>query len=89
MAHIVDRLDMPSSYKDNKNRVRRTLIHHREMHLHLNLSARLQVSREDERNQLANSTTLYVGNLSFYTTEAQIYESQSGLFAQCPVRLNH
>ena len=51
MAHIVDRLDMPSSYKDNKNRV----------------------SREDERNQLANSTTLYVGNLSFYTTEAQIY----------------
>ncbi|KAG7531645.1 hypothetical protein FFLO_04229 [Filobasidium floriforme] len=57
MAHIVDRLDMPSSYKDNKNRV----------------------SREDERNQLANSTTLYVGNLSFYTTEAQIYE----IFSQC------
>ena len=77
MAHIVDRLDMPSSYKDNKNRVRRTLIHHREMHL--NLSERLQVSREDERNQLANSTTLYVGNLSFYTTEAQIYESELGL----------
>jgi nuclear cap-binding protein subunit 2 len=77
MAHIVDRLDMPSSYKDNKNRVRRTLMYHREMHL--NLLRHPQVSREDERNQLANSTTLYVGNLSFYTTEAQIYESELGL----------
>ncbi|KAI7830670.1 hypothetical protein BC939DRAFT_392524, partial [Gamsiella multidivaricata] len=28
---------------------------------------------------LANSTTLYVGNLSFYTTEEQIYE----LFSKC------
>ncbi|KAI5450724.1 nuclear cap binding complex subunit [Naganishia albida] len=36
-------------------------------------------SREEREARLANSTTLYVGNLSFYTTEAQIYE----LFSQC------
>ncbi|CAK9781138.1 RNA-binding domain-containing protein [Cutaneotrichosporon oleaginosum] len=35
--------------------------------------------RETERRLLAESTTLYVGNLSFYTTEAQIYE----LFSTC------
>jgi nuclear cap-binding protein subunit 2 len=29
------------------------------------------------REALKNSTTLYVGNLSFYTTEAQIYERES------------
>lgn len=33
-----------------------------------------QESREEREARLANSTTLYVGNLSFYTTEAQIYE---------------
>lgn len=32
-------------------------------------------------NQLARTATLYVGNLSFYTTEEQIYE----LFSQCSV----
>ena len=33
-----------------------------------------KVDRETERRSLAASSTLYVGNLSFYTTEAQIYE---------------
>jgi nuclear cap-binding protein subunit 2 len=28
------------------------------------------------REALKNSSTLYVGNLSFYTTEAQIYERE-------------
>lgn len=33
-----------------------------------------QLDRETERRLLSGSSTLYVGNLSFYTTEAQIYE---------------
>jgi nuclear cap-binding protein subunit 2 len=39
----------------------------------------LQGSRTDQERLLRNSTTLYVGNLSFYTTEEQIYE----LFSKC------
>jgi hypothetical protein len=39
----------------------------------------LQFDRHRERSLLAQSTTLYVGNLSFYTTEQQIYESWSPL----------
>ncbi|WOO81181.1 Nuclear cap-binding protein subunit 2 [Vanrija pseudolonga] len=37
-----------------------------------------ELDRETERRLLSSSTTLYVGNLSFYTTEAQIYELFSG-----------
>jgi hypothetical protein len=37
----------------------------------------LQLDRESERRLLAQSSTLYVGNLSFYTTEAQMYECKS------------
>ncbi len=33
-----------------------------------------QGSRTDLEKQLANSTTLYIGNMSFYTTEEQIFE---------------
>ena len=33
-----------------------------------------QGSRKEQENQLTLSTTLYVGNLSFYTTEEQIHE---------------
>ncbi|ORX35770.1 hypothetical protein BD324DRAFT_563768, partial [Kockovaella imperatae] len=40
---------------------------------------RSEVNRETERKLLSLSSTLYVGNLSFYTTEAQIYE----LFSHC------
>ncbi|GAB1610256.1 hypothetical protein Ahia01_001419700 [Argonauta hians] len=36
-------------------------------------------SREEQDHALRNSTTLYVGNLSFYTTEEQIHE----LFGRC------
>ncbi|KAI8498785.1 PREDICTED: nuclear cap-binding protein subunit 2-like [Branchiostoma belcheri] len=36
-------------------------------------------SRTDQERHLLESTTLYVGNLSFYTTEEQIYE----LFGKC------
>jgi len=36
-------------------------------------------SRGDQERLLRQSTTLYVGNMSFYTTEEQIYE----LFGKC------
>ncbi|KAG6033648.1 Nuclear cap-binding protein subunit 2, partial [Claviceps citrina] len=36
-------------------------------------------SREPPADPLADSTTLYVGNLSFYTTEEQVHE----LFSKC------
>ncbi|KAG7092391.1 Nuclear cap-binding protein subunit 2 [Marasmius oreades] len=38
-----------------------------------------RVDRQRQNELLAHSTTLYVGNLSFFTTEEQIYE----LFARC------
>jgi nuclear cap-binding protein subunit 2 len=38
-----------------------------------------EVSEEQFRQELERSTTLYVGNLSFFTTEEQIYE----LFSKC------
>lgn len=36
-------------------------------------------SRADQERLLRQSTTLYIGNMSFYTTEEQIYE----LFSKC------
>lgn len=38
-----------------------------------------QGSRAEQERLLRYSTTIYVGNLSFYTTEEQIYE----LFTKC------
>ncbi|KAF8921447.1 hypothetical protein CPB85DRAFT_1548348 [Mucidula mucida] len=38
-----------------------------------------RLDRQRQNEMLGKSTTLYVGNLSFYTTEEQIYE----LFAKC------
>lgn len=38
-----------------------------------------RLDRQRQLEQLSRSTTLYVGNLSFYTTEEQIYE----LFSRC------
>ncbi|KAL9064156.1 MAG: hypothetical protein Q9157_007935 [Trypethelium eluteriae] len=72
MRNTVDRLDKPSTYTANKNRKRN------------------RNQRDDDReggrektpefqDNLKNATTLYVGNLSFYTTEEQIHE----LFAKC------
>ena len=44
------------------------------------------LSKEDYQNRLANSTTLYVGNLSFFTQESQLFE----LFSFCgPVKNLH
>ncbi|KAL0947053.1 hypothetical protein HGRIS_013194 [Hohenbuehelia grisea] len=38
-----------------------------------------RVDRQRQQDLLSKSTTLYIGNLSFYTTEEQIYE----LFSKC------
>ena len=47
------------------------LSYYREQHL--------KGSRNEQERLLLNSTTLYVGNLSFFTTEEQLYE----LFGKC------
>lgn len=39
----------------------------------------LQLSPEEYQSKLDCSTTLYIGNMSFYTTEEQLYE----LFSMC------
>ncbi|KAK2800686.1 Nuclear cap-binding protein subunit 2 [Arthroderma sp. PD_2] len=68
----VERLDRPSTYFNNKNKRRKSSHYDRG-------------EREEDRPQadfdisLKEATTLYVGNLSFYTTEEQIHE----LFAKC------
>ncbi|KAK7192404.1 Nuclear cap-binding protein subunit 2 [Paraphaeosphaeria sporulosa] len=65
----VERLDKASSYASSKNRRR-------------NQNRRDgQREREPtpEDDKLKDATTLYVGNLSFYTTEEQIHE----LFSKC------
>ncbi|TKA67986.1 Nuclear cap-binding protein subunit 2 [Cryomyces minteri] len=72
--NTVDRLDKPSSYAASKNKRRK-----------------YNRDRDDEdgggrektpefEDKLRDATTLYVGNLSFYTTEEQIHElfSKSG-----------
>ena len=46
--------------------------------IHL-LSLSLQGTRTEQERQLLVSTTLYVGNMSFYTSEEQIHE----LFSRC------
>ncbi|KKF95672.1 Nuclear cap-binding protein subunit 2 [Ceratocystis fimbriata CBS 114723] len=65
----VDRLDQPSAYYLSKSKKR----HHRGDH------ETPEPRAEPTEDPLANSTTLYVGNLSFYTTEEQVYE----LFSKC------
>lgn len=46
---------------------------------YLTLLFAIQGSRDEQEKLLHDSTTLYIGNLSFYTTEEQIYE----LFGKC------
>jgi len=72
MAQVVICLDQPSTYRDNRSEVGLPLKDPNTSDPDL-----LKVDRETERRLLGQSSTLYVGNLSFYTTEAQIYERQS------------
>ncbi|GAD93108.1 nuclear cap-binding protein subunit 2 [Paecilomyces variotii No. 5] len=70
VRNTVDRLDKPSAYYLGKNK-KRKFSHDRD-------DSENQPA-EDPLDPLRNATTLYVGNLSFYTTEEQIHE----LFAKC------
>ncbi|KAI0840566.1 RNA-binding domain-containing protein [Hypoxylon sp. FL0890] len=72
----VDRLDRPSAYYTSRNKRRRT-DHGRENRDGDAEGANAQEEAPDD--PLKNATTLYVGNLSFYTTEEQVYE----LFSKC------
>ncbi|KAK1768506.1 hypothetical protein QBC33DRAFT_535217 [Phialemonium atrogriseum] len=69
----VDRLDRPSAYYNNRNKRRRSDKDHRDGD---DESGQPEQPQEDP---LKDATTLYVGNLSFYTTEEQVYE----LFSKC------
>ncbi|KAJ5122734.1 hypothetical protein N7526_009671 [Penicillium atrosanguineum] len=68
--NTVDRLDRPSAYYVGKNKRRR-----------YNDRDDEKPKEEDPTDKLRNATTLYVGNLSFYTTEEQIHELFSKLSA--------
>ena len=52
MAHVVDALDAPSSYRDSRS----------------------TQSKWEQQQALESTATLYIGNLSFFTTEEQMYE---------------
>lgn len=52
MAHVVEALDAPSSYRDSRS----------------------TQSRWEQQQALETTATLYIGNLSFFTTEEQMYE---------------
>ncbi|KAE8144864.1 small subunit of nuclear cap-binding protein complex [Aspergillus avenaceus] len=64
--NTVERLDRPSAYYMGKNKRRK-------------YSDDTEKPREEPTDNLKDATTLYVGNLSFYTTEEQIHE----LFSKC------
>ncbi|KAF2430768.1 nuclear cap-binding protein subunit 2 [Tothia fuscella] len=69
----VDRMDKPSSYAASKNNRRR------ESDRGDDDGPREQSPQREFEDNLKDATTLYVGNLSFYTTEEQIHE----LFSKC------
>ncbi|KAI9861710.1 MAG: nuclear cap binding complex subunit [Vezdaea acicularis] len=70
--NTVDRLDRPSAYYLGRNRKRKFDRDRDERE-------EREKSPAEEEDPLKDATTLYVGNLSFYTTEEQIHE----LFAKC------
>ncbi|KAF4471645.1 RNA recognition motif domain-containing [Fusarium albosuccineum] len=65
----VERLDRPSAYYQSRNKRRRDR----------DEGENADNSTNPPADPLADATTLYVGNLSFYTTEEQVYE----LFSKC------
>lgn len=76
MAHVVSSLDQPSNYKDSQTRVDR--MKQNEM---LSKSTTLYVRQSPcvHKVSIPNDNIFQIGNLSFYTTEEQIYE----LFTKC------
>ena len=89
MGSTVERLDRPSSYATAKVRSQTHLSNHHHHQPRPSLT-QPQYKRKrrnsadrapspDPMDKLQHATTLYVGNLSFYTTEEQIHE----LFGKC------
>ncbi|KAG8217757.1 hypothetical protein J3R82DRAFT_5918 [Butyriboletus roseoflavus] len=74
MAHVVSALDQPSNYKDSQSRLER--VKQQEL---LSKSTTLYVRAICSRLPSAPTHASQIGNLSFYTTEEQIYE----LFSKC------
>ncbi|KAK7924135.1 RNA recognition domain-containing protein [Apiospora marii] len=79
--NTVERLDRPSAYYLNRNnkKGRRNDRHNRDEKDGDTEMANNQQPEEAPEDPLKNATTLYVGNLSFYTTEEQVYD----LFSKC------
>lgn len=74
MAHVVSPLDQPSNYKDSQARVDRQKqndLLEKSTTLYVGPQLFMKMQRLEHRSQ--------IGNLSFYTTEEQIYE----LFTKC------
>lgn len=74
MAHVVAALDQPSNYKDSQSRLERS----KQQEL-LSKSTTLYVRAIPELTVHPPTHVFQIGNLSFYTTEEQIYE----LFSKC------
>lgn len=74
MAHVVQPLDQPSNYKDSQARMDRN-----RQEEALSKSSTLYVCQSLRKFTFRRLTTGQIGNLSFYTTEEQIYE----LFNKC------
>jgi len=72
VRNTVDRLDRPSPYFHQRGKRKRD----REGDESPNKE---EPPADPAQDPLADATTLYVGNLSFYTTEEQVYE----LFSKC------
>ncbi|RKF54565.1 Nuclear cap-binding protein subunit 2 [Golovinomyces cichoracearum] len=72
IRNTVDRLDKPSAYYQGRKKKRTQDKDGEEKEQDVALD-------EVVEDPLENATTLYVGNLSFYTTEEQIHE----LFSKC------
>ncbi|CAO1603257.1 MAG: hypothetical protein L6R36_004153 [Xanthoria steineri] len=72
MRTTIERLDRPSAYYLGRNKKRKFNRDHDDQDDR-------EKSPEEQEDPLKDATTLYVGNLSFYTTEEQIHE----LFAKC------
>lgn len=75
MAHVVSALDQPSNYKDSQTRLERA----KQQEL-LSKSTTLYVRAVRSSSPSIHRPHVFqIGNLSFYTTEEQIYE----LFSKC------
>ncbi|KAK3368217.1 hypothetical protein B0H63DRAFT_488020 [Podospora didyma] len=74
LRSTVERLDRPSAYFSNRNKRRRPDKDQRDGDEDTNMQPEPPAD-----DPLKDATTLYVGNLSFYTTEEQVYE----LFSKC------